>query len=173
MNKEDHYLTGSILRPFGTKGEVILKFKNDIPEKIKKLESIFIEVDGKLVPFFIYTLREKSADTVLAKLEGVDNEMKLKELIGADFYLSPQQIKRIDYLIEEFIDITGYEVKDQYNKHIGHVLEFVDIPENPLLKVKTSAAELLLPANDDLIIEVDDDERYILLNVVDGLSDLD
>ena len=173
MNKGDHFLTGSLLRTFGTKGEIILSFKNDLPEKIQKLESIFIEADGKLVPFFIVSIREKSINTALVKLEGLDNEKKSQEFIGADFYLSEQQIKSIDYQANDFIDVTGYEVINQQNQLIGHVVEFIDIPKNPLLKVKTPASELLLPANDDLIIEVDDDEQYIILHIADGIADLD
>lgn len=173
MIKDNHLLAGSLLRTFGTKGEIILKFKNDLPEKIKKLESIFVEVDGKLVPFFIVAIQEKSINTALVKLEGIDSEKKAHEFVNADFYLSESQIKFLDYSAEEFIDITGYVVKDQHNKLVGQVIEFIDIPENPLLKVKTSANELLLPANDELIIEVDDDERVILLHVADGIIDLD
>jgi len=173
MIKDNHFLAGSLLRTFGSKGEIILKFKNDLPEKIKKMESIFIEVDGKLVPFFIVAIQGKSMNTALVKLEGIDSEKKAHEFINADFYLSESQIKILDYSTEEYIDITGYTVKDQHNTLVGYVLEFIDIPENPLLKVKTSANELLLPANDELIIEVDDDERYILLHIVDGLSDMD
>ncbi|HSH52760.1 MAG TPA: ribosome maturation factor RimM [Bacteroidales bacterium] len=170
MTKDNHYLAGFLLRAFGHRGEIILKFKNDFSGKIKKMESIFIEVDGKLVPFFIVGIQEKSANIVLVKIEGIDSEKKAHEFIGADFYLSEQQIKLIDYSTEEYIDITGYEVRDQHNKLIGKVVEFIDIPENPLLKVKISSTnELLLPANDELIIEVDDDERYVLLHIVDGM----
>ncbi|MDY6799760.1 MAG: ribosome maturation factor RimM [Bacteroidota bacterium] len=173
MIKDNHFLAGSLLRTFGTKGEIILKFKNDLPEKIKKLESIFIEVDGKLVPFFIVAIQEKSMNTALVKLEELDSKKKTQEFIGANFYLSHQQIKSIDYQTEEFVDVAGYEVINQMNQLIGHVVEFIDIPENPLLKVKTPTTELLLPANDDLIIEVDDNEQYIILHIADGIIDLD
>jgi 16S rRNA processing protein RimM len=171
--KDNHSLAGSLLRTFGTKGEIILKFEKDLPEKIKKLESIFIKVDGKLVPFFIVAIQEKSINTALVKLEGIDSEKKAQEFINADFYLPESQIKILDDSTEESIDITGYIVKDQHNKFVGQVIEFLDIPENPLLKVKTSANELFLPANDQLIIGVNDDERVILLHVAEGIIDLD
>ncbi|MEE4196597.1 MAG: ribosome maturation factor RimM [Bacteroidales bacterium] len=173
MNKDDHQRTGSLLRSFGAKGEVILKFENDLPEKIKKLESIFIVVDGKLVPFFIDTIREKSINTAVVKLEGIDREEKVREYIGAAFYLSKQQIQQIAYTVDEYPDVAGYEVINQHNQHVGRVVEFIDIPGNPLLKVQTPASEILIPANDELIIEVDDDLRHILMHIIDGLSDMD
>ena len=76
MKKDDHYLAGSLLRTFGTKGEIILKFNTDLPEKIKQLESIFIDVDGKLVPFFIVEIKKKSNDSAAVKLEGLETDLK-------------------------------------------------------------------------------------------------
>ena len=52
-------------------------------------------------------------------------------------------------------------------------LEFVDIPKNPLLKIKSEEGEFLVPAKDDLIIEVDDDLKEIHLIIAEGLFDKD
>lgn len=173
MKKDDLYLSGSLLRSFGTKGEIILKFNNDLSENIKQLESIFIDVDGKLVPFFIVDIQRKSLDTATVKIEDLDSDLQTQEFIGADFYLSKKQLAIFNGLLDENIDVTGYEVKDQRNQFIGTVLEFIDIQENPVLKVKINNNEVLLPANDELIIEVDDDQRYIVLHIPDGLIDTD
>jgi len=59
MKKDDHYLLGSLLKTSGIKGEILLKFINDCLEEIQELESIFIDVDNKLVPFFIEGIRIK------------------------------------------------------------------------------------------------------------------
>ena len=71
MKTEDHYLLGSLLKSTGVKGEIILKFNNDLSEEILKLESILVEVDGKLVPFFIDKIQIKSTQTVIVQIEGL------------------------------------------------------------------------------------------------------
>jgi 16S rRNA processing protein RimM len=53
MRKEDCYLLGKITRRHGLAGNVILKLDTDQPELYNKLESIFVEINGLLVPFFI------------------------------------------------------------------------------------------------------------------------
>ena len=73
MKKDDHYLLGSLLKTSEIKGEILLKFINDCLEEIQELESIFIDVDNKLVPFFIEGSRIKSNSTEVVKLEGIDN----------------------------------------------------------------------------------------------------
>jgi 16S rRNA processing protein RimM len=173
MKKDDHYLLGSLLKTTGIKGEIILKFNNDCLEKIQKLESIFIDIDNKLVPFFIEEIRPKSSTTAIVKLEGLDEDEKSIEFIDSEFYVSFEQVKILQIDADEFIDIIGYKIFDQNKKLIGEVIEFIDIPKNPLLNVKTEKREILIPAKDELIIEVDDDLQEIMINIPDGLLDFD
>jgi 16S rRNA processing protein RimM len=44
---------GKITRKHGLKGNVIIKLDTDQPELYNKLEGIFVEVNGLLVPFFV------------------------------------------------------------------------------------------------------------------------
>ena len=173
MKKDDHYLLGSLLKTTGIKGEIILKFNNDCPGEIQKLESIFIDIDNKLVPFFIEEIKFKSSTTAKVRLEGLDKEEKSIEFAGSEFYISNEQVKILQIVAADFIDVAGYKVKDQNNKLIGEVIEFIDISKNPLLNIKTESGEVLIPAKDELIIEVDDDLKEILINIPEGLLDLD
>ena len=173
MKKDDHYLLGSLLKTTGIKGEIILKFNNDCPEEIQKLESILVEVDQKLVPFFIEEIQPKSSLTAIVKFEGLDSEQKSSEFIDSNFYISFDQVKLLQISLDDFIDVVGYMVKDQNNISIGEVIEFIDITENPLLNVKTDQGEVLIPAKDELIIEVDDDLKTIQLQIIEGLFNLD
>ena len=173
MKKDDHYLLGSLLKTSGIKGEIILKFNNDCPEEIQKLESIFIDVDNKLVPFFIENIRIKSNNTVVVKFEDLDSEHKSLEFIGADFYLTNEQADQHQMESEEFVDLEGYRIYDQNDQYIGEVIDFIDIPENPLLNVRSKEGEILIPTKDELIIEMDEDTRVIKITMVDGLTELD
>ncbi|MDA3952984.1 MAG: ribosome maturation factor RimM [Bacteroidales bacterium] len=172
MKKDDHYLLGSLLKTKGIKGEIIIKFNNDCSEEISKLESIFIDVDNKLVPFFIENIKLKTLSTSIVKLEGIDEEEKAIEFIGSDFYISVDQSEVLQINKVESIDITGYKVIDQNKNNIGVVLDFIDISKNPLLNVKTDNGEILIPAKDELIIEIDDDLQEIILNIPEGLLDI-
>lgn len=172
MKKDDHYLLGSLLKTTGNKGEIILKLDSDLSEEIQKLESIFIDVDGKLVPFFIESIKVKSTSTLVVKIEGLDTELSSEEFIGCDFYISMQQKKGVDLGFVDTTDVSGYIIRNQDNKLIGTVIEFIDIAKNPLLNVKTERGEVLIPASDELIIEVDDDHQIILMTIPEGLLDI-
>lgn len=172
MKKDDHYLVGSLLKTTGNKGEIILKFNNDLSDKILKLESILVEVDGKLVPFFIESLKKKSTTTVVVKIEGIDTELSSSEFINSKFYISEKQKDILEIEVSDFEDVKGYRVHDEKGNEIGTVLEFIDISQNPLLNLKTKNGEVVIPANDDLVIEVDDDEKLIVMIIPDGILDI-
>lgn len=173
LKKDDHFELGSLLKTTGIKGEIIARFNNEIPKKLNKLESVFVEIDGKLVPFFIENIQIKSNYTASIKFEGVIDEQKAKEYIGCTFYLPSEYKSIIGISDEDNIEVIGYTVKDQSYKTVGTVLEYFENTENPLLLVKTLQHEILIPAHDDLIIEVDDDEKQIILEIADGIMDLE
>jgi len=173
LKKDDHFLLGSLSKTIGIKGELLARFNNDVPAKMNKVESVFVEIDGKLVPFFIELFKEKSSNTSIIKFEDINSEPQAKEYLGAAFYLPCEYKKILDLQSDEFIDVVGYIVKDQDHNKIGKVLEYIENTANPLLLVETPKNEILIPAHEDLIIEVDDDEQYIIMQIADGILDLE
>ena len=53
IQKENCQKIGTIIKAHGVKGELIVQFDVEIFETLRETESIFIEIDGYLVPFFL------------------------------------------------------------------------------------------------------------------------
>ena len=53
MTTDECYRLGKITKPFGFKGQVIFFLDVDCPEDYADLDSVFVEVKGALVPYFI------------------------------------------------------------------------------------------------------------------------
>ncbi len=70
INKDNCILLGTLTKPHGTRGSLIVRFSGLKAEDIKKRGLVFVEIDGLPVPFFIESFQEKTADTVILKIEG-------------------------------------------------------------------------------------------------------
>ena len=53
MLKKDCYLLGNIAKTRGFKGELVLFLDVTNPFEYERLESVFVEMNGMLTPFFI------------------------------------------------------------------------------------------------------------------------
>ena len=72
INKDNCILLGTLAKPHGTRGSLIVRFSGLKAEDIKKRGLVFVEIDGLPVPFFIESFQEKTEDTVILKMEGID-----------------------------------------------------------------------------------------------------
>ena len=88
IEKNKCFLLGYISKSSGIKGELIANLDVDEPLHYKKMESVFLEINGELVPFFICKITIRPANsTALIQLEDVIDNEQAKKLIGSEIYL--------------------------------------------------------------------------------------
>jgi 16S rRNA processing protein RimM len=162
---------GTLTRPHGTRGSLIVRFSGLKAEDIKKRGLVFVEIDGLPVPFFIESFQEKTEDTVILKIEGIDNENKAREFLGYKVYVMKDQVK-IKPAAEKIRDIKGYKVIDKLLGFIGFAEEVVEMKNNPLLSVLNGDKEFLVPVHEDIILEIDDKEKIIRIDAPEGLFEI-
>ena len=170
MNKEDYPVLGIIRKPSGTKGELLLEAEGSIPEDFEKWESIFIEIDGLLVPFFIEDFSFRSNKTIQLKLEDISNREEAEHYTSFSVF-SPLPCNPSEK--EQSFDLKGFEVYDQDDKIVG-VIDFVEeIPGNPLLHVRNAREQIvLIPFHTDMVLDFNNEDKKIRISIPDGLFDL-
>jgi 16S rRNA processing protein RimM len=171
INKDNCILLGTLTRPHGTRGSLIVRFSGLKAEDIHKRGLVFVEIDGLPVPFFVESFQEKTADSVIIKIEGIDTENKAREYLGYPVYVMKDQI-RIKKVSKKIQDIKGYQVFDNHLGFIGFAEEVVEMSKNPLLSVINGEKEFLVPVHEDIILEINDKERIIRIDAPEGLFDL-
>lgn len=171
INKDNCILLGTLAKPHGTRGSLIIRFSGLKAEDIKKRGMVFVEIDGLPVPFFIESFQEKTEDTVILKIEGIDTENKAREFLGYPVYVMKDQIK-VKSSSKKIQDIKGYQVMDKHLGFIGFAKEVVEMKNNPLLSVISGDKEFLIPVHEDIILEVNDREKIIRIDAPVGLFDI-
>ncbi|ALO16115.1 ribosome maturation factor RimM [Salinivirga cyanobacteriivorans] len=169
MNFQDCVLAGTITKTHGVDGKVVISTDNDLETKDFR-EPIFINIDGLLVPFFVVTIDTKGRNQYILTLELVEDVDEASTLIGLDVYLSAT-----DDVFSESIEMSqleGLNVIDQEKGEIGRIKRIDEVAGNYLLVIDNGNDEVLIPFNEDFIVEILPEEHYILLQLPDGLLEL-
>lgn len=171
MKKEDCYLLGKITRRHGLAGNVILKLDTDQPELYKKLDSIFVEINGLLVPFFI----EKSSWSKLDALNIAfknSNEALVDQSLGKNVYLPLTSLPQLTGKQFYYHEIIGYEIFDEQDNSCGIIRSVNDQTAQNYFVTNLDGKEVVIPLIKDWILEVDRDEKFIKMQLPEGLIDV-
>jgi 16S rRNA processing protein RimM len=171
MAYNTHILLGSIIKVHGCEGAVTVKLEKIFSDKIPEMESIFLEVDGKAVPFFIYQHENYGSDKINMKFDGYDTIEKVREFVGCRvFFTTCQQNEKVAEVIE---NLKGFNVFSQTNQFIGIISEVIKNPGQWLLKIiSDSNKEILIPYHEELTIEFKSDEKILIIEIAEGLTDI-
>ena len=165
-------MLGKIAKPHGTKGSLLLWLRDIKAEEFKKRESVFVDIDGLLVPFFIEEFKKSTSDAIILKLEDVDSETKARTFAGLEVYIEINHTKPNKKIHGEKPIIKGYRVQDINRGFVGTAGDIEEITNNPLLHVECEGKEFLVPVHEDIILEINDKDKVIIISAPEGLFDL-
>lgn len=163
-------LLGRISKVHGFEGAVTIKLEKAFIENIPDMESVFLEIEGKPVPFFIAETEYPGSDILRIVFEGYDSPEKVKELTGCRVFLTSGYRKSPGAEIKSFND---YKVCLPDHTLVGTIREIFENPGHWLLGLNTPAGkELLVPFHEDLIVSIDKKRKIIIMDLPEGLTDL-
>lgn len=175
FKKEDCFFVGSFVKTHGVKGELVAKKSSDLLEKYK-LESVLVDIDGGLVPFFISPngLTPRNHATVRILLEDMDSEAKATRFIGCEIYVPFKDAP--DYFEDkeeiEASALIGFSYIDEERGEIGTIEDIQDYSGNIVLVLELNGQEVLIPFADENFIEINEEEKSIIMETPEGLIDL-
>lgn len=172
MRKEECFYLGKIAKKFSFKGEVLIYLDTDEPEQYEELESVFVEFNKNLVPFFIENSSIHKGDFLRVKFEDVDSEQDADELIGSHIYLPLSMLPKLEGNKFYFHEVIGFDVIDKRLGNIGKIVSINDSTSQPLFEILFNEKEILIPMIDHFIVEVNRKDKTIILNTPEGLVDL-
>ena len=174
IKREDLIKIGQFNKPHGIKGEISATFTNDILDESER-DFLVCEIDGIFVPFVLEKYRFKSNVTALVKLKGIETDTQAKLFTNMDVFFPKQYIKK-NKLSEDITSwdyFIGYTLIDDKSGEVGVIADVDETTINTLFVVeRTGERELLIPASEELIMEIDSENKKIWLTVPEGLMDL-
>lgn len=168
IKKEDVYKIGRLGKAHGVKGEVSFQFDDDIFDTADA-DYLILDIDGILVPFFMEEYRFRNDSLALVKFCNVDTQQRASELTGCDVYF-PRSIadERAEGL--SLSSLVGFDLIDANgNEKVGTIAAIDDTTQNILFELEDGT---LIPASDDLITDINTQQRQITMQIPEGLLTL-
>ena len=171
MTKNECFNLGYIAKRVGNHGDLAFVLDVDNPGNYQKLESVFVEINNALVPFFIKKLQLRGK-TAVVSIEGIDTIEKAEEIIKSSLYLPLSFLPKLKGKKFYFHEMPGYTVIDKTHGEIGIIEKILDFPQQLIFQIKNGDIEILIPAKEEFIISINRTDKRIELNAPEGLIDI-
>jgi 16S rRNA processing protein RimM len=164
-------LLGRIVKVRGFEGAVTVKLEKSFIDNIPQLESVFLQIDGRPVPFFISESEYSGSDVLKISFMNYETTEQVNEFIGCKIYLTSDEPST--ETSNEFVDLSGYQVLTDENLLLGQITEVIRNPGQWLLDITSpDNKEILIPLHEDLIIRLDNEMKVMVLKIPEGLLEI-
>jgi len=163
---------GKVVKPHSFKGAVKIKFTHPAAELIEIPESVFIDINNKLVPFFFTEFNPQNGGFAIAAFDDVETQEEARNLSGRLIYI-PEELEPIPQGNEFYSDeIIGFKVLDAKHGEIGVLENVMEAPAQDVFEIlHSSGKEIMIPVLDNFIEEIDRENKVLKLIAPEGLID--
>ena len=172
MRKEDVFYVGKIAKKFSFKGEVLIYLDTDEPEILTELESVIVEFNHNLIPFFIEKSSFHKNDYFRVKFEDVDTETDADAIIGSDVYLPIALLPELSDDQFYYHEIIGFDLIDENSDFKASILRVNDANYQVLIEVVYQNQTILIPLVDQFIVKVDKPNKQFIMRLPNGLVNI-
>ena len=168
IKQEEVYKIGRLGKAHGVKGEVSFQFDDDIFDRVDA-DYLVLDIDGILVPFFMEEYRFRNDSVCLVKFCDIDTQQHAQELTGCDVYF-PRALAEDSEEQPSLSMLVGFDIVDASSGNaVGRIASIDDSTVNILFELEDGS---LIPANDELIENIDGTSHTITMHLPEGILDL-
>jgi 16S rRNA processing protein RimM len=160
---------GVVVKAHGIRGEVVADIFGDLAGVFEQGLELRL-TDGKGVESRVTVRRaRKHQDRFILELDGIDTCERAEVLRSRVIWLARDQIGPLDSKRWFVQDILGVEVFTDTGERLGRLTEVMHMPANDVYVVRGEGREILLPAIEDVIKDVDVVAGRMLVHLIEGL----
>ena len=153
-------LVGTIVGPFGVRGELKVELNTDFPDRFKGLDTVFVGTDRSRRTVLG---SRRHQGRVLLRLEGIDSADDAGALRGKELCVPRSQAMPLPeghYFLD---DLIGMSVVTAGGRELGHVSDVLRTGSNDVFVVGAGRGTILVPAIRDAVRTMDLEARRIVV----------
>jgi len=161
--------TGKIVGTHGVKGMVRVQPWCDSPEFLKQFKHFYTDSNGE-TRLEVYSV-QPHGNVVLMAIKGVDSIEKAEKLRNRVIYINRKDIKlpKGRYFIDDLIGCTVTDADTE--KTLGVLSDVSSTGANDVWHIKSGDKEYLVPAIEEVIVNVDTENEAVVIRPLKGIFD--
>ncbi len=171
MTFEEVFELGYLSKTHGYEGALVLQILSDNPRHYQKTELVYLDLHGKLIPFFITSFRYIGNDLVVLLFEDVEEE-QAAALVGRKVYLTLDKLPALKKEQFYYHELIGAKVHDQQLGELGLVTALYEPRDQVLIALDYQGHEVLIPLNDQFLIGYERVQHLLNLKLPEGLLEV-
>ena len=164
--KATHLAIARIVASYGVRGEVKANVLTDFPERFRHLKAVF--VGDKLIRYDVLSARVRRGQVYL-RLAGCETVEAAEKLRGQLVQVPVEEAHPLPEDHYYWHQILDLEVVTDQGEHLGRIVDILDLPANDVYVVEGPYGEVLVPAIEDVVVEVDPARGRMVIKLLPGM----
>jgi 16S rRNA processing protein RimM len=172
FERTEPVLLGKVIATHGIKGQLRVAVYSGEFEAILTLASLMLKgPDGKLETFQVAASAVHGKKLIIS-LKEFDNINQVLHLVGRELYALREQLPELSEGEFYWCDLLGLMVKTDRGELLGLLTDIITTGSNDVYVVKNDKREFLIPALEDVVLDINLDDGIMTVSPPEGLFDL-
>jgi 16S rRNA processing protein RimM len=180
MGSQPQFLTiARILTPWGIRGEVKIQSLTDIPQLLSAQSRVYLDAQPLLIECSRFSSVKPQDKPEAGHLKGhlivkfatIDDRNAAEKLRGRELEIPRSQAPPLAQGEYYPFQLMGLEVKTTEGEPLGEIVDVWLRESNDVYVVRGSRGEVLIPAIEDVVKEIDLEQGVMLIEAIDRLLD--
>lgn len=169
MEKKGYVLIGKIVGIHGIKGTNKLKSYAESLSVFKPGRSIIVRDNRNREACVELNWVKSHTRTALISFKGVTDHDQAEALIGAELFIPETELPELDEDTYYWFELIGIEVYTTEDEFLGRIESIFPTGSNDVYVVKDKQKEILVPALDSVVIDIDLEHKRMRVDLPEGL----
>ncbi len=164
-------MVGQVRRPHGLRGELRVEIVTDYPERLEQHTCFYLASPDTPEAVQRYPVKglRLHKNTMLLKLGGCDDRNTAEELRGMIVQIPIEDAVPLNEGEYYHFQLIGVQVETETGEGLGRVAEVLDTGAHDVYVVRGPRGEVLLPAVEDVVLELDMEAREMVVHLLPGM----
>jgi 16S rRNA processing protein RimM len=168
--KQGFVLIGKIVGIHGIKGTGKLRSYAESLSVFSPGSSILVrDLLGRETSYEINWVKPHTGIPLIS-FKGITNRDQAKALVGGQLFIRQSELPELDENTYYWADLIGIEVYTTTDQFLGRIESILETGSNDVYVVKKHETEVLIPALESVVLEIDLEHNRMQVDLPEGLT---